>query len=885
MATRPRASLPNASPPGPSARNRTRQTRPQSPPQPEPSAPVYAQAFTLETPRSAGPPTPTDPEQPPRFQRYAFMLPAERGGVHFARAEATVIPGPNALEVVIRVARPDLDRITGGRHPLLHWGLYRASPDKWSSSEGVQILSAAEMDPSRPTRGLTAYQPAPGSTRTPFRLSSDQKYYELRLAVPRNLAPLTLAFTFFVEKDEILKRHEKHFRPRDLRHCSVLLGGGPGSPAPYGASLVATAADAKGAPRYTVNFSVFSQHAKAVMLVLVRRRKGAAEGAQKGFLEIALDPAVNKTGGVWHVALEGLRDLNSLYYGWRAEGSVRWEDGGRFDHSKIMLDPYAPWVEEFEQPQAMQMMDWTGKPPPLLLGCLASVLAAAAAPVDVRVLSALTASTSAAPVGPHEGLRCMAVHVPTFSNHPSVPEVVRGTYLGVSHRAVQLRDAGINCILLAQVTLSREGLGPLGKAPLSFLAPDTNYVAGLKAGDAGVAREADRQLRQMIAELKALGIKVMMQLSFSFTAEGHDRDNAPALSLRGLDNTTYYRAGGVLNCGHPETERLIGHTIRHWHTRYGIDGFYLASPEPLVMSQEGVVQDSSRAAELLAFETSGVTIIAGGSLPSLLPREGQRGFPHYGVIAEAPGRFQDDVISSYLFKNQKGFLSSVAQRLMGSPDLCEENWSFPGNMAVGRSAARGAIWNALVRPGAGGLWRAAEAACEGRLDGIYGGALCRTAILLAAVARGVPLITLGEDYVTCPPEPARTQLMTFMKTVLEVRALYPSLFCGTPGSVGGPVVSWYDQDGRTPDWGADNHSNVLGMMLVDVWGYKAIYAVFNPGHACMITLPDAQAVSGAGWTLSVNTAGGDTAMPPSYMAPGSTLWMPAGSGLLFELLV
>lgn len=36
------------------------------------------------------------------------------------------------------------------------------------------------------------------------------------------------------------------------------------------------------------------------------------------------------TGDMWHVCLEGLKDVGSLCYGWRAEADVAWEGRTRF---------------------------------------------------------------------------------------------------------------------------------------------------------------------------------------------------------------------------------------------------------------------------------------------------------------------------------------------------------------------------------------------------------------------------------------------------------------------------------------------------------------------------------------------------------------------------
>ena len=56
----------------------------------------------------------------------------------------------------------------------------------------------------------------------------------------------------------------------------------------------------------------------------------AADGSSGGYLEIALDPLVNRTGDVWHARVEGLKDIGSLCYGWRADADISWDAGNRF---------------------------------------------------------------------------------------------------------------------------------------------------------------------------------------------------------------------------------------------------------------------------------------------------------------------------------------------------------------------------------------------------------------------------------------------------------------------------------------------------------------------------------------------------------------------------
>src|SRR5262245_52381720 len=61
-----------------------------------------------------------------------------------------------------------------------------------------------------------------------------------------------------------------------------------------------------------VNFAVLSRHAQAVHLLLYR------DGHEGPVAEVPLDPALNKTGDIWHVGVRGLPA--DVLYGYRVNG-------------------------------------------------------------------------------------------------------------------------------------------------------------------------------------------------------------------------------------------------------------------------------------------------------------------------------------------------------------------------------------------------------------------------------------------------------------------------------------------------------------------------------------------------------------------------------------
>lgn len=114
----------------------------------------------------------------------------------------------------------------------------------------------------------------------------------------------------------------------------------------------------------SVNFVVRSRGAYSLSLILARKQQSGSS-KPSGCLEIALDPAVNRTGDLWHVCVQvgyvqqislgsynfkpenlplvsacnmsrgwdmvqGLKDISTLCWAWRADADVAWDGGGRF---------------------------------------------------------------------------------------------------------------------------------------------------------------------------------------------------------------------------------------------------------------------------------------------------------------------------------------------------------------------------------------------------------------------------------------------------------------------------------------------------------------------------------------------------------------------------
>ncbi len=98
----------------------------------------------------------------------------------------------------------------------------------------------------------------------------------------------------------------------------------PGVPLPLGATW-----DGEG-----VNFSLFSEHAEGVQLLLFDEETSGRASTTINLKE--------KTDNIWHAYLPDVRP--GALYGYRVQGPYEPERGHRFNPNKLLVDPYAKAV-------------------------------------------------------------------------------------------------------------------------------------------------------------------------------------------------------------------------------------------------------------------------------------------------------------------------------------------------------------------------------------------------------------------------------------------------------------------------------------------------------------------------------------------------------------
>ncbi|MBK4729728.1 glycogen debranching protein GlgX [Oxynema sp. CENA135] len=459
----------------------------------------------------------------------------------------------------------------------------------------------------------------------------------------------------------------------------------PGEPYSLGATW-----DGKG-----TNFAIYSENATQVELCLFDRHDRETRV-----------PLSEVESYVWHGYLPGIGP--GQRYGFRVHGPFDPENGYRFNANKLLIDPYAkaldgeiiydetifgyPLGGEDEDlgfcdrddaefiPKAIvidESFDWEGD----------------------RLLNI-----------PEHDTIIYEMHVKGFTRqHPEIPPDLRGTYAGLGHPAAiaYLQSLGITAVELQPVhhfvsqpphLVDLKLRNYWGYDSIAYLAPHAGYSA------TGDPQRQVREFKQMVKALHAGGIEVILDVVYNHTGEGNHL--GPTLSLRGIDNTTYYRleeddpryytdftgCGNSLNVSHPQVLKLIMDSLRYWVTQMHVDGFRFDLASALarelyevdslaaffdIIHQDPVLSKVKLIAEPWDIADGGYQV---GKFPILW--------------SEWNGRYRDTVRD--FWRGEDGKLAEFAYRFTGSSDLYEFNGRRPSASINFITAHDGFTLNDLV---------------------------------------------------------------------------------------------------------------------------------------------------------------------------------------------
>ena len=403
-----------------------------------------------------------------------------------------------------------------------------------------------------------------------------------------------------------------------------------------------------------VNFSVFSKNATLVELLLFESADAIAPTRV-----VPLDPRTHRTYHYWHVFVPRLKP--GQIYGYKAHGPFEPERGLRFDANKVLIDPYGYAVAvpkgykrsgETAAPAMKSIVadpesyDWEGDQP-LKRAFVETII--------------------------------YELHVRGFTKHPSsgVTPVKAGTYAGLVQKIPYLVDLGITAVELMPVFQFDATGAPAGRvnywgySPVSFFA-----VHGAYSSRRDLLGPMD-EFRDMVKALHKEGIEVILDVVFNHTAEINHL--GPTFCFRGLENEAYYLlerdrsryadysgTGNTLNANQPIVRRMILDSLRYWVTQMHVDGFRFDLASVLTRNEIGAPLPNPP----IIWDIESDPILAGTKV--IAEAWDAAGLYQVGSFVgdswqEWNGRFRDDI--RRFLKGDRGAVSKLATRLLGSPDI------------------------------------------------------------------------------------------------------------------------------------------------------------------------------------------------------------------------
>ena len=634
-----------------------------------------------------------------------------------------------------------------------------------------------------------------------------------------------------------------------------------------------------------VNFSVFSQHATSVELLLYHQADSPGP-----FQIIRLNSEINRTFFFWHVYVEELP--SGTHYTWRVDGpGVTRRTGFRFNRNFELLDPWSRAVthevwdrrrvcrEHTSTNSSMRGIvidndyDWEGDQP-------------INHPLENSIIYEL--------------------HVGGFTRHPSSGVAHPGTFAGVIEKIPYLKELGVTDVELLPVmafdeqdvpeAASKRGLKNFwGYMTHSFFSPHPGYCIAPGEGS------HQREFRDMVKALHKAGIGVILDVVFNHTAESGMK--GPHINFKGLFNEIFYHldsldrrvyrdytgCGNTVNCNHPLVASFVLSCLEYWVREMHVDGFRFDLASVLGRGEDG--RPMKHAPVLWNIEFSDVLahtkIIAEAWDVAGLYQVGD--FPGYRW-AEWNGKYRD-VIRQFV-RGDEGLISEVATRVSGSSDLYKSDGKLPINSInfmtchdgftlhdlVSYSRKHSELNGEVSRDRSSGNW---NCGWEGETDDpdilILRKKQVKNFMAILLLSQGVPMILAGDEVLRtqCGIDNAYCQdneiswfdwplvekngdMYRFMKLMIAFRKRHPSLMrrrflTGRKQQGRGLAdITWHGTKLHKPLWG-DAYARFLAYTLgSDTDKEEDIHVILNMSESQeMASLPR---IAGRTWYVTVDTS-------------------------------
>jgi len=496
-------------------------------------------------------------------------------------------------------------------------------------------------------------------------------------------------------------------------------------------------------------------------------------------------------------------------------------------------------------------------------------------------------------------------HVRGLTCHPNSGVPHAGTYRGLIEKIPYLKDLGVTAVELLPVqefnthelkTRNPQTGGLLrnywGYNPVAFTAVNGSYSS------AGSSGQQTLEFKEMVRQLHAAGIEVIIDVVLNHTAEGDER--GPTLCWRGIDNSIFYTlekdkqryqnfagTGNTINANHPIVRDYILGVLRHWVMEMHIDGFRfdlasilgrdgngnLLTNPPLLeqIAEDPILRDTKLIAE--AWDAAGAYQVGSFS---------ERRW------AEWNGHYRDDV--RRFWRGDDGMLATFASRICGSEDIyaksgkgpeCSINfitchdgftlndlvsYSEKHNLANGEQNRDGSNENFSANYGVEGPTQ------DTRIESLRKRQI-KNFILTLFVSRGVPMLLGGDEFrrtqngnnnAYCQDNETswydwsrlqqHREIHHFVRHMIALRHSHPIL--AREHFYTNDDISWFGPSQGPPNWG-DPHAKAVACLIHDGWA-DALFLMFNASNDTVVfhapVAPDKSR-----WRLVVDTSRDESA--------------------------
>jgi isoamylase len=648
-----------------------------------------------------------------------------------------------------------------------------------------------------------------------------------------------------------------------------------------------------------ISFAFFSEYATGMELLLFD-----SHDATRPFQSITLDPEENRSFAIWHVYLRGLRA--PVFYGLRVfgpEGDEARGQGHRFDHQKVLIDPYA---------RGLDRTLW--------------VRGSACVPGDNVATSPRSAVIDLSdydwegdqPLNrPMEDLVIYEAHVGGFTRSPSARVRRPGTFGGLIEKIPYLTSLGVTAVELLPVfdfddsevrnVGDRRLTNYWGYSTSAFFAPHAGFCSTPELG------RHVREFRDLVKALHKAGIEVILDVVFNHTDEGNHL--GPLYSFAGLDNRNYYYldpadqryyydysgCGNTLMGNHPIVTKLIVDCLEYWVREMHVDGFRFDEAAVLTRGSNGEILDEPPVIwQIELSDTLADTKIIAEAWDAAGAYEVGR-YPGYRW-AEWNGLYRDTI--RRFVKGEPGVVGAVAARLAGSADLYQARGHRPINSVNFVTCHDGFTLADLVSYDRKHNWANGEDNRDGNDEnlswncGVEGptddagvqalrGRQIRNFATLLMLSRGVPMIVAGDEIgrtqqgnnnAYCQDNEigwfdwnlveANQDLLRFWTQLLQFRRDHRVLrrrefYTGLPNSRGVPDLTWHGTELGRPGWD-DPDARALACTLGGAADDADLHVLMNMyWEPLEFALPE---VAGRTWARAIDTA---LPSPEDIAAPGA----------------